>query len=59
MAGGHNYLTAFAYGDGYLDYPGLGWTVIVREPVDNAFAPVSTLKERLLLICAAAAIISP
>lgn len=45
---GQTYLTGFAYGDGYLDYPGLGWTVIVREPVDSAFASVAELRNRFL-----------
>jgi diguanylate cyclase (GGDEF)-like protein len=41
---GKNYLTGFAVGDGHHDYSGLGWTVIVRIPAENAFAPVEQLK---------------
>ncbi|NQX44053.1 diguanylate cyclase [Paenibacillus tritici] len=44
-----SYLTGYAYGDGYLNYPGLGWTVIIRQPAEIAFAPVYQL-ERFILI---------
>ncbi|MFB9329834.1 diguanylate cyclase domain-containing protein [Paenibacillus aurantiacus] len=45
---GQTYLTSFAYGNGYMDYPGLGWTVIVREPADSAFASVAELRNRFM-----------
>ncbi|MGW9123671.1 diguanylate cyclase domain-containing protein [Paenibacillus chitinolyticus] len=41
---GHTYLSGYAYGNGYLDYPGLGWSVLVREPADVAFTSVRELK---------------
>ncbi|SEF66644.1 sensor domain-containing diguanylate cyclase [Paenibacillus sp. UNC499MF] len=41
---GQTYLSGYAYGDGYLDYPGLGWSVLVREPADVAFSSVRELK---------------
>ncbi|MEK4043004.1 diguanylate cyclase [Paenibacillus sp. FSL H8-0048] len=47
--GRDSYLTGYAYGDGYLNYPGLGWTVIIRQPADIAFASVHQL-ERFILI---------
>ncbi|WP_339314033.1 diguanylate cyclase [Paenibacillus sp. FSL M7-0896] len=47
--GRDSYLTGYAYGDGYMNYPGLGWTVIVRQPADIAFASVHQL-ERFILI---------
>lgn len=43
------YLTGYAYGDGYLNYPGLGWSVIIRQPADEAFAPITQLKEIIVL----------
>lgn len=52
---GHTYLTGYAYGDGYLDYPGLGWTVIVRQPESVALASVSELTHFNLWITVAAA----
>ena len=32
------YLTSYAVTRGYGDYPGLGWTVIARQPESTAFA---------------------
>lgn len=45
---GKHYLTGYAVGDGHYDYPGLGWTVIVRIPEENAFAPVDQLKSYII-----------
>ncbi|MBT2692068.1 diguanylate cyclase [Bacillus sp. ISL-55] len=45
---GKNYLTGFAVGDGNQNYSGLGWTVIVRIPEENAFAPVEELKSFII-----------
>lgn len=45
---GKRYLTGFAVGDGYQEYPGLGWTAIVRIPEENAFAPVENLKSYII-----------
>lgn len=40
---GRDYLTGFAQGSGYNNYPGLGWKIIVRQPAEVAFAPIHTL----------------
>ncbi|MGZ5183084.1 MAG: ATP-binding protein, partial [Ramlibacter sp.] len=42
---GRSWLVGFARGHGYADYPGLGWTVLVRQNVDNAYAPVRRLRD--------------
>jgi PAS domain S-box-containing protein len=42
---GRSYLVGYQLGHGYGDYPGLGWTVLVRQNVDDAFAPVRRLRE--------------
>jgi PAS domain S-box-containing protein len=42
---GKSYLVGFARGRGYGDYPGLGWTVLVRQDVSDAYAPVRRLRE--------------
>jgi PAS domain S-box-containing protein len=42
---GRSYLVGFARGHGYAEYPGLGWTVLVRHNVDDAYAPVRRLRE--------------
>jgi PAS domain S-box-containing protein len=42
---GRSYLVGYARGEGYADYPGLGWTVLVRQDIDDAYAPVRRLRE--------------
>lgn len=42
---GKTYMTGFADSHGYGDYPGLGWTVLVRQDVENAFVPVTRLRD--------------
>jgi PAS domain S-box-containing protein len=42
---GESWLVGYARGQGYADYPGLGWTVLVRQKVDDAYAPVRRLSE--------------
>ncbi|ASA21265.1 sensor domain-containing diguanylate cyclase [Paenibacillus donghaensis] len=49
------YLTGYAYGNGYLNYPGLGWSVIIRQPADVAFASVKQLEQFIVLAGMAAA----
>ena len=39
------YLVGFARGNGYGGYPGLGWTVLVRQDLADAYAPVRRLRE--------------
>ncbi len=42
---GRDYLVGYARGQGYAQYPGLGWTVLVRQDVADAYAPVRRLRE--------------
>ncbi|NUU64466.1 diguanylate cyclase domain-containing protein [Paenibacillus agri] len=49
-ASGSSYLTGYAYGDGYMDYPGLGWSVIIRQPADIAFASVRQLERFIIIV---------
>ncbi|MDZ4875960.1 MAG: Adaptive-response sensory-kinase SasA [Chroococcidiopsis cubana SAG 39.79] len=44
---GDFYLTGFARSTGYRNYPGLGWTVVVRQQADLALAPVRTLQRQI------------
>lgn len=39
--GGRRFLVGYAFGRGHRDYQGLGWTVLARQPLDIAFAPVT------------------
>ena len=45
---GQSYLVGFARSKGFESYPGLGWTVLVRQDVDDAYAPALRLRERAL-----------
>lgn len=40
---GKQYLTGYVFADGYKDYPGLNWTILVRQPVEVAYAPAKEL----------------
>ncbi|WP_188516246.1 sensor histidine kinase [Alsobacter metallidurans] len=44
---GRSYLTAWRRTSGYADYPGLGWTVLTRQPAATAFAPVADLQRSI------------
>ncbi|WP_025688313.1 sensor domain-containing diguanylate cyclase [Paenibacillus zanthoxyli] len=47
--GSQSFLTGYAYGDGEMDLPGLGWSVIIRQPADIALAPVRKLQNNIVL----------
>ncbi|TCI53814.1 sensor domain-containing diguanylate cyclase [Exiguobacterium sp. SH1S21] len=55
---GKSYLTGVAIGEGYDDYAGLGWSVVVRQPIDVAFAPVTSLQNNILWIGLVASIVT-
>jgi PAS domain S-box-containing protein len=46
---GESYLVGFSRSRGRDAYPGLGWTVLVRQAVDEAYAPARALRWRALL----------
>ncbi|MBD1904339.1 diguanylate cyclase [Funiculus sociatus GB2-A5] len=48
-ADGKTYITGFARSQGYLNYPGLGWVVLVRQKTDVAFAPARQLQQQILI----------
>jgi two-component system, sensor histidine kinase len=48
-ADGRRYAVGFSRTDRHLDYPGLGWTVLVRQPLDVAFQPVAALTQRIMV----------
>jgi len=45
---GKEYLVGYSQTAGYADYPGLGWTVLLRQEAGNAYAAVSRLGEYAL-----------
>ncbi len=54
---GKSYLVGFSKTSGRYDYPGLGWTVVLRQQVDNAYLPVKRLREHALWSGAALAVL--
>lgn len=53
-----SYLTGYARTQGYRDYPGLGWSVLVRQSTDASFAPVGRIQRRIALWGAAVALMT-
>ncbi|MGX4640777.1 diguanylate cyclase domain-containing protein [Massilia sp. SYSU DXS3249] len=45
---GKRYLVGYSHSNGYDSYPGLGWVVVVRQPLAAAFAPVDALRDKIL-----------
>lgn len=39
------YVMGSTLGDGHADYKGLGWTVIIRQPIDIAYEEINELKQ--------------
>jgi len=46
---GREYLVGFSRDSGFRDYPGLGWTVIVREHAVEAFLPAQQLQQEIFV----------
>ena len=44
---GTTYLTGYARSRGYREYRGLGWVTVLRQPVGQAFAPVTALRDTI------------
>ncbi|AFZ69277.1 sensor histidine kinase [Deinococcus peraridilitoris] len=53
---GQEYLVGHSATRGHLDYPGLGWQVLVRENKQTALAPVRALQQRIVLLGILAAV---
>lgn len=47
---GKEYLTGLTLSQGYQDYPGLGWTVVARQSLEQAYAPAHELRTNILFI---------
>ncbi|NWA23593.1 diguanylate cyclase [Pseudomonas gingeri] len=46
---GNDYLTGIAVSRGYGNYAGLGWTVVSRQTLDEAYAPAKDLQRDILV----------
>ncbi|MRH44536.1 diguanylate cyclase [Aquibacillus halophilus] len=47
---GNQYLTGYALANGFLNYPGLNWTILVRQPEQVAFSSVNNLRNKVITI---------
>ena len=54
---GKDYVVGYQQGNGYANYRGLGWTVLVRQDVGSAYAPVRDTRRYLLWSGAAMALL--
>ncbi|MFC5478562.1 ATP-binding protein [Massilia suwonensis] len=45
---GRDYVVGYQKGAGHANYPGLGWTVLVRQEVAQAYAPARDLRNYVL-----------
>ena len=45
---GKRYLVGYSPSRGHRSYPGLGWVVVVRQPLEDAYRPVEALKTKIL-----------
>lgn len=46
---GKEYLSGFALSGGYESYPGMGWTVIARQSLEEAYAPAQQLQHVIFM----------
>lgn len=44
---GKRYLVGYSQSQGFRNYPGLGWTVLVRQDLEEAYQPVYQLKRKI------------
>ncbi|MEY8738375.1 diguanylate cyclase [Bacillales bacterium AN1005] len=47
---GEKYLTGYSLADGFLNYSGLNWTVLVRQPNEVAFKSVVNLRNKVIIL---------
>nr|WP_228035884.1 ATP-binding protein [Oculatella sp. LEGE 06141] len=48
-ADGETYLVGMMRSAGYRDYPGLGWTILIRQKAEDAFVPALELHRQILI----------
>ena len=47
---GEEYLVGYSKEKGYKNYDGLGWTILVRQPLNIAYEPLDNLTNFIMLI---------
>ncbi len=47
---GEEYLTGFSKGSGYMNFEGLNWTVLIRQPSKNAYQVTKRLQNYILIL---------
>ena len=47
---GEEYLTGFSKGSGYMNFEGLNWTVLIRQPSKNAYQATKRLQNYILIL---------
>ena len=47
---GEDFIHAFAFEQGYLDFKGMGWILIIHAPTKLIFGPAVELRNRLILV---------
>ncbi|MDN4054999.1 sensor histidine kinase [Massilia sp. YIM B02763] len=57
FADGKTYLIGYAKTRGYAASPGLDWTVVVRQDIDHAYAPVFRLRGQIVAVGSAIAFV--
>ncbi len=57
-SGRESSITAFAQEPGFLDFPGNKWTILMSIPKDVAFAPATSLRNKIVLIFFAVLLVS-
>ncbi len=55
---GRKMLVGYAYSTGHAEYNGLGWTILVMQESDHAFADIISLKNKIIVVAVITAIIS-
>lgn len=53
----NQYLMGYMREAGYMDYEGLGWTIIVRQPIDDAYSGARELQLYIILVGVLAALL--
>ncbi|QRX83621.1 sensor histidine kinase [Glaciimonas sp. PAMC28666] len=51
------YLVGYSYSKGYQSYPGMGWTILVRQSEADAFSPLKKIQQKVIWTGLASAVL--